>query len=211
MRRPDRSERSRRTTLTSSRTCCGGYVHAHRRDHPALIPHTYFSSAPRSRPGLTTVPIPHLSSLQIRGFLKNKQWETRVAAAKAVSFICEGIHHATVADIAGLEGVSPEVAAAGAEKLAAVKAETKANPGDDDSDADANLKFDEFDIVGVLDTAAPLLASKVGDFDAATADDAKLSKKERLTNWKSQQLPTCSRLTFRSTLPGCQSPTPSFV
>ena len=34
--------------------------HAHR-DHPALIPHTYFSSAPRSRPGLTTVPIPHLS------------------------------------------------------------------------------------------------------------------------------------------------------
>ena len=154
--------------------------HAHRRDHPALIPHTYFSSAPRSRPGLTTVPIPHLSSLQIRGFLKNKQWETRVAAAKAVSFICEGIHHATVADIAGLEGVSPEVAAAGAEKLAAVKAETKANPGDDDSDADANLKFDEFDIVGVLDTAAPLLASKVGDFDAATADDAKLSKKERL-------------------------------
>ena len=97
-----------------------------------------------------------------------------------MSFICEGIHHATVADIAGLEGVSPEVAAAGAEKLAAVKAETKANPGDADSDADVNLKFDEFDIVGVLDTAAPLLASKVGDFDAATADDAKLSKKERL-------------------------------
>ena len=97
-----------------------------------------------------------------------------------MSFICEGIHHATVADIARLEGISLEDAAAGADKLAAVKAEPKANPGDDDSDADVNLKFDEFDIVGVLDTAAPLLASKVGDFDASTADDAKLTKKERL-------------------------------
>ena len=97
-----------------------------------------------------------------------------------MSFICEGIHHATVADIARLEGISLEDAAAGADKLAAVKAEPNANPGDDDSDADVNLKFDEFDIVGVLDTAAPLLASKVGDFDASTADDAKLTKKERL-------------------------------
>ena len=77
-------------------------------------------------------------------------------------------------------GISLEDAAAGADKLAAVKAEPNANPGDDDSDADVNLKFDEFDIVGVLDTAAPLLASKVGDFDASTADDAKLTKKERL-------------------------------
>ena len=60
--------------------------------------------------------------------------------------MCEGIHHATVADIARLEGISLEDAAAGADKLAAVKAEPNANPGDDDSDADVNLKFDEFDI-----------------------------------------------------------------
>ena len=173
-------ERSRRTTPISSRTCCGGCVHTSTPD-PALIPHPFSSSAPPFSTRAHDHPHPSFFfTLQIRGFLKNKQWETRVAAAKAVSFICEGIHHATVADIARLEGISLEDAAAGADKLAAVKAEPNANPGDDDSDADVNLKFDEFDIVGVLDTAAPLLASKVGDFDASTADDAKLTKKERL-------------------------------
>ena len=180
MRRLDRLERSRRTTPISSRTCFGGCVHTSTPD-PALIPHPFSSSAPPFSTRAHDHPHPSFFfTLQIRGFLKNKQWETRVAAAKAVSFICEGIHHATVADIARLEGISLEDAAAGADKLAAVKAEPNANPGDDDSDADVNLKFDEFDIVGVLDTAAPLLASKVGDFDASTADDAKLTKKERL-------------------------------
>ena len=158
MRRLDRLERSRRTTPISSRTCCGGCVHTSTPD-PALIPHPFSSSAPPFSTRAHDHPHPSFFfTLQIRGFLKNKQWETRVAAAKAVSFICEGIHHATVADIARLEGISLEDAAAGADKLAAVKAEPNANPGDDDSDADVNLKFDEFDIVGVLDTAAPLLA-----------------------------------------------------
>ena len=123
MRRLDRLERSRRTTPISSRTCCGGCVHTSTPD-PALIPHPFSSSAPPFPTRAHDHPHPSFFfTLQIRGFLKNKQWETRVAAAKAVSFICEGIHHATVADIARLEGISLEDAAAGADKLAAVKAE----------------------------------------------------------------------------------------
>ena len=99
MRRLDRLERSRRTTPIAPEPAAEGAFTRPRQipnSHPFLLRH------PRSQPGLTTIPIPHFSSLQIRGFLKNKQWETRVAAAKAVSFICEGIHHATVADIARL-------------------------------------------------------------------------------------------------------------
>ena len=109
---------------------------------------------------------------QIRAFLKNKQWETRVAAAKTISCICEGVKHATVAEVARLAGITPEAAAEAALALppSAVAA----------VDAAVDLTFDEFDIVGVIERAAPLLASKVGDFDLSDVDDAKLSKAERL-------------------------------
>ena len=109
---------------------------------------------------------------QIRAFLKNKQWETRVAAAKTISCICEGVKHATVADVARLAGINPEAAAEAALALppSAVAA----------ADAAVDLTFDEFDIVGVIERAAPLLASKVGDSHLSGVDDAKLSKAERL-------------------------------
>lgn len=87
--------------------------------------------------------------------------------------------HATVADIARLEGVSPEQAV---ERAAHLQPTT-----DDDDDAAGDLAFAEFDIVGVLERAAPLLAAKSGDeelFGGADddKDDAKkqLSKAERL-------------------------------
>ena len=118
---------------------------------------------------------------QIRTFLKSKQWETRVASAKTISCICEGVPHATVADIARLEGVTAEQAAAtaaAARTLASSSATAAA------ADTAADLTFDGFDIVGVLERAAPLLSAKVGDFDASTVDDAKLSKAERLKRAK---------------------------
>ena len=118
----------------------------------------------------STLSLALLSHPQIRAFLKNKQWETRIAAAKTISHICEGIRHATVSDVARLAGVTPESAAASAVAL----------PSDPDEDAATDLTFDEFDIVGVLERAAPLLASKAADFDASSVDDAKLSKAERL-------------------------------
>jgi TATA-binding protein-associated factor len=89
------------------------------------------------------------------------------------------VKHATVADIARLEGVSPEQAV---ERAAHLQPTT-----DDDDDAAGDLAFAEFDIVGVLERAAPLLAAKSGDeelFGGADddKDDAKkqLSKAERL-------------------------------
>ena len=118
----------------------------------------------------STLSLALLSHPQIRAFLKNKQWETRIAAAKTISHICEGIRHATVSDVARLAGVTPESAAASAVAL----------PSDPDEDAATDLTFDEFDIVGVLERAAPLLASKAADFDASSVDDAKLSKADRL-------------------------------
>ena len=126
---------------------------AHRTDAPPYLPE-------------------HPDTSQIRAFLKNKQWETRVAAAKTISCICEGVKHATVADVARLAGINPEAAAEAALALppSAVAA----------ADAAVDLTFDEFDIVGVIERAAPLLASKVGDFDLSDVDDAKLSKAERL-------------------------------
>ena len=84
-----------------------------------------------------------------------------------------------MADIARLEGVSPEQAV---ERAAHLQTTT-----DDDDDAAGDLAFAEFDIVGVLERAAPLLAAKSGDeelFGGADddKDDAKkqLSKAERL-------------------------------
>ena len=87
--------------------------------------------------------------------------------------------HATVADIARLEGVSPEQAV---ERAAHLKPTSE-----EEDDAAGDLAFAEFDIVGVLERAAPLLAAKSGDdalFGGAEndKDDAKkqLSKAERL-------------------------------
>ena len=56
-----------------------------------------------------------------------------------------------MADIARLEGVSPEQAV---ERAAHLQPTT-----DDDDDAAGDLAFAEFDIVGVLERAAPLLAA----------------------------------------------------
>ena len=87
--------------------------------------------------------------------------------------------HATVADVARLEGISPEQAVERAAHLEPTS--------EDDDDAAGDLAFAEFDIVGVLERAAPLLAAKSGDdalFGGADdgVDDAKkqLSKAERL-------------------------------
>lgn len=119
------------------------------------------------------------SARKIRGFLKHKQWETRVASARTIAHICEGVKHATVADVARLEGISPEQAVERAAHLEPTS--------EDDDDAAGDLAFAEFDIVGVLERAAPLLAAKSGDdalFGGADdgVDDAKkqLSKAERL-------------------------------
>ena len=84
-----------------------------------------------------------------------------------------------MADIARLEGISPEQAV---ERAAHLKPTSE-----EDDDAAGDLAFAEFDIVGVLERAAPLLAAKSGDdalFGGAEndKDDAKkqLSKAERL-------------------------------
>jgi TATA-binding protein-associated factor len=120
---------------------------------------------------------------RIRGFLKSKQWETRVAAARTVSCICEGISHATVADIARLEGVSLEAALAAA---AAPLPGSSSAVATASADASTDLTFDGFDIEGVLERAAPLLSAKVGDFNAGAVDDthSNLSKAERLRRAK---------------------------
>jgi TATA-binding protein-associated factor len=65
------------------------------------------------------------------------------------------VKHATVADIARLEGVSPEQAV---ERAAHLKPTSE-----EEDDAAGDLAFAEFDIVGVLERAAPLLAAKSGD------------------------------------------------
>ena len=138
------------------------------------------TSAVPAEKRLTAPSLAILSSEQkIRGFLKHKQWETRVASARTIAHICEGVKHATVADIARLEGISPEQAV---ERAAHLKPTSE-----EDDDAAGDLAFAEFDIVGVLERAAPLLAAKSGDeelFGGADddKDDAKkqLSKAERL-------------------------------
>lgn len=87
-----------------------------------------------------------------------------------------------MADIARLEGVTTEAAAAAALTLA-LPSSSDAAP---DASA-ADLTFDGFDIISVLERAAPLLSAKVADFDdgsASTADDAKLTKAERLKRAK---------------------------
>jgi len=101
---------------------------------------------------------------QIRYLLKNKQWETRVAAARTISHVCSGISHATVEDVAKLEGTTADAARADAANLP-----KPSSGGSENADAGeaADLTFDEFDIVGVLERAAPLLANKVDALDAA--------------------------------------------
>ena len=148
---------------------------SHLRIHPAWLARY---RRRRDSPHRPSRPIPHTKK-KIRGFLKHKQWETRVASARTIAHICEGVKHATVADIARLEGVSPEQAV---ERAAHLKPTSE-----EDDDAAGDLAFAEFDIVGVLERAAPLLAAKSGDdalFGGAEndKDDAKkqLSKAERL-------------------------------
>ena len=79
---------------------------SHLRIHPAWLARY---RRRRDSPHRPSRPIPHTKK-KIRGFLKHKQWETRVASARTIAHICEGVKHATVADIARLEGVSPEQA-----------------------------------------------------------------------------------------------------
>lgn len=147
----------------------------HLRIHPAWLARY---RRRRDSPHRPSRPVPHTKK-KIRGFLKHKQWETRVASARTIAHICEGVKHATVADIARLEGISPEQAV---ERAAHLKPTSE-----EDDDAAGDLAFAEFDIVGVLERAAPLLAAKSGDdalFGGAEndKDDAKkqLSKAERL-------------------------------
>ena len=147
----------------------------HLRIHPAW--HARYRRR-RDSPHRPSRPVPHAKK-KIRGFLKHKQWETRVASARTIAHICEGVKHATVADVARLEGISPEQAVERAAHLEPTS--------EDDDDAAGDLAFAEFDIVGVLERAAPLLAAKSGD-DAlfgGTNDDKddtkkQLSKAERL-------------------------------
>jgi len=140
--------------------------------------------------------------LQIRVLLKHKQWETRVASAKTIAHICEGVKHATVADVARLEGVTVEDAFEFATRLPP--------PSEDDEDGAGDLAFAEFDIVGVLERAAPLLAAKSGDSDFGVgvndADDKTRTKAERLRIAK-QTLKQRLGMALDSTLEGAADET----
>ena len=86
-----------------------------------------------------------------------------MAAAKTISCICEGVPHATVADIARLEGVTADAAAAAALTLTSSSlppsssAEAAAAAAADAAEAAAaaDLTFDGFDIVGRGITVKP--------------------------------------------------------
>jgi len=77
----------------------------------------------------------------------------------------EGVSHATVADIARLEGVSPEAAHAAAAAPLPGSSSTVAA-----ASADASTDM-PFDIEGVLERAPPLLSSTVGDSHASAVGD----------------------------------------
>lgn len=114
---------------------------------------------------------------KISQYLRSKNWDTRVAAARAVGAIAANVKHASLKDL--FECIETELVEAG---LSDISKDIKSTWSNFHPDNRAGLTFRSFDVARVLDFGSPLLASGGQEYDVAC--DAIKNPVERLARQK---------------------------